>query len=147
MNKSPFVRAPDIFALGLSGHPDGLVIAPFESVWGVTDEMLCTFRGVLIGRAMKDKPLVISLAPTLDRRRTYDWPSGLDFLERVLALPSEVDSWWLRCERDADQELPHQVTDMRQLRSLMSQVVDVCCSGVGLLPTFVANSPSPGAAV
>ncbi len=147
MNQSPYVRSPDRFLLGLSRRPAGLVIAPFESDWGTTDEMLCTFRGVLIGRAVKGDPLVISLTPALDRQRAYDWPSGQAFLEAVLALLFEVDDWWVRCERDSDQEVPHQATGMQQLRSLMAQVVDICCTGIGELPTFVSTPPSPGTAV
>ena len=147
MNKSPFARGPDCFVLGLSRSPDGLVIAPFESAWGMTEEMLCTFRGVLVGRLVKDQPLVISLTPALDPQRAYDWPSGQAFLEGVLVLLSDTGGWWVRCERDADQEEPRRVTDMQQLRALMAQVVDICSTGIGVLPTFVATPPSPEKAV
>jgi hypothetical protein len=147
MNNSPFVRGPDSFALGLSRPPGGLTIAPFESAWGMTEEMLCTFRGVLIGTLVKDQPLVISLTPALDRQRAYDWPSGQAFLNGMLALLSDTSGWWVRCERDVDQEVPCQVTDMHQLRALMAQVVDICCTGIGVLPTFVATPPFPERAV
>ena len=141
MNASPFLRAPDIFALSLSQQPDGLVVAPFESSWGTTDEMLCVFRGVLIGRQVTQEPLVISLTPVLDPQRTYDWPSGEAFREGVLSLLSEVSGWSMSCERDADQEPPIRVTDMQQLRALMTQVVHACCTESGVLPTFIAMPP------
>ncbi|MCT8176348.1 hypothetical protein [Variovorax sp. CY25R-8] len=140
MTTSPFVRAPDHFTLSLDHHVEGLVTAPFESNWGTTDELLCKFEGILIGKSTDDEPLVISLAPTLDKRRTYAWPSGPAFLAATLALLAASHGWSLHCERDSDQAVPHQVTDMRSLESLMAQVVDVCCSGVGVVPTFVANA-------
>ena len=132
--------APDSFLLQLGGQGDGVVVAPFETDWGTSDERLCFFRGVLIGRVVEESPFLLSLTPALDPNRPYNWPSPTAFLDAVLMTISQADTWDIRCERDRDQTALQIVASLDALRSVMGAAVTCCSTGVGVIPSFSANS-------
>jgi hypothetical protein len=140
MASSPFAKGPDSFLLQLSGHGDDVVVAPFETDWGATDEKLCFVRGVLIGRVIEESPLLLSLAPAIDPHRPHDWPSPTAFLDAVLMTISQADTWDIRCERDRDQTALQTVASFDALKTVLGAAVTGCSTGVGVIPSFSANS-------
>lgn len=82
--------------------------------------------------AVKDDPLVISLAPSLDRQRAYEWPLGQAFLEAVLALLFEMMTVGALRERGGPRSAPS-VNGGVITSVLMAQDVDICCTGTSVL--------------
>lgn len=106
-----FSQEPDVFFLALPENINSISILPFESEWGITDELLCYYKNTLIGivvtKASQPNFLgrntkFINLLPKLDRKRKYEFPSVFEFLNAIKHLLSEVPIWYLRCEYDCD---------------------------------------------
>lgn len=107
-----FSYQPDVFWLALPENPQNISITPFESEWGVTDELLCYHQNTLIGLVatkiaqpyfLGQKTTFISLLPKLDRKRNYVFPTVLEFQSAIANLLTESPIWNLRCEYDCDQ--------------------------------------------
>ena len=113
--------------------------------WGVTDEILCCSRGILIGRLVTNTPpqdgrLVVVLLPRLDSRRHYDWPSVEDFWQTLLAIILSVPGALLHCERDTDQEPVPRIREEAVLVEFMRNVAAFCVDGAVACPTFSYES-------
>ncbi|MGD9634634.1 MAG: hypothetical protein AB7G28_05070 [Pirellulales bacterium] len=135
----PFVRSPDAFFLCFDELPPEIKTAAFESPWGITDEVLCTFNETLIGKIARNRNTAIVLLPNLDRMRNYSWPSAHEFLEALWTLLLSSRGWYIHCERDCDQEPVAEIRDMVSLRELLKQLIDVCSKGEVAIPTFRAT--------
>jgi len=144
MSQCPFVKAPNTFFLTCQQVHGIVNIAPYESPWGMTDEMLCFVDGVLIGRQMENYPVIISLAPTLDRKRDYPWPTAIALLDALDVVLRKVQGWRLRCEQDCDQAPVEEIHSRSRLRLLLAQTVDTCTSDIGEIPNFAASDESCG---
>ena len=107
-----FSQEPDIFELALPENTKHVSIMPFDSEWGVTDELLCYYQNTLIGLVatkiaqpyfLGEKTIFIYLLPKLDRKRNYAFPTASEFLSAITNLLTESPIWNLRCEYDCDQ--------------------------------------------
>jgi hypothetical protein len=141
MREFPFQRRPDSFYLTVPKSDSRVDLRAFESPFGVTDEILCFFDGVLLGQlaigAVPDNLLFVNLATQLDPRRRYDWPSGEDFHRILIAIILTVPGAYLHCERDTDQEPLPRIENQDEVVEAVGRVVTYCLEGgVFPCPTF-----------
>ncbi|MES2824489.1 MAG: hypothetical protein V4732_12860 [Pseudomonadota bacterium] len=144
-----FLQSPDIFELAIPENMKGISILPFESEWGVTDELLCYYENTLIGLVatkiakpyyLGQKTLFIYLLPKTDRRRNYPRPSYSDFLSALTSLLNEGLVWDLHCEYDCEQypvvnieeNLPETIKELESALLYSAGNTQVC-------PTFCAK--------
>ena len=144
MKSSPYIRAPDSFWLRLSNASTSLEVTPFESMYGVTDENLCYYNGILLGLAASgaNNGLLIDLLPKLELQRSYPWPSDTQFQESLTSLLHQEQQWNLVCEKDCDQT---PVPEVHGLSLLLSKLAEACAYSKGeanACPTFAASSSS-----
>lgn len=107
-----FSQEPDIFELAVPEGMKGISIRPFETEWGVTDELLCYYENTLIGLVENKiaqpnflglKTMLVYLLPKADRNRAYALPTFSEFSKALNRLLSENAIWNLRCEYDCEQ--------------------------------------------
>jgi hypothetical protein len=121
----------------------------YQSQFGVTDEELCYFNGILIGIVIhkendslfsKETTIYISLLPKLNSSRSYDWPTLDEFKRALHSLLSGISTWQLRCEYDCDQ-YPVEIikNDVKKLLSEFDKVIDYCLGEGRECPNFVAD--------
>lgn len=142
MSTQPYIAAPDVFLLKLPVGTQGIAMQQFESVWGLTDETLCFYKGVLIG--LKHPPTseqheFISLLPKLSMQRAYPWPSAEVFSNALFACLHTALAWELRCEQDADQVLLSPLTDPTAIRSGIKAALAYSKGEQATCPTFIAQ--------
>ncbi|WP_338846318.1 hypothetical protein V8J88_21480 [Massilia sp. W12] len=149
MNSSPFLLSPDAFLLAVPELSTLLTYSPYESAWGVTDEVLCYFNCVLLGQEVSATGWEsylgvptrwIQLLPKLDHHREFAWPS-LDSFENTLLIYLQKESTWaIRCEKDCDQvKIESVVNNFPRTKSLIGEVVVYCTGGGHECPTFQAQ--------
>jgi hypothetical protein len=145
MSGNPFARSPDAFFLRLDGTPSEFRVVAFDSPWGTTDEHLAYYKGTLIGRLVQQSPTTVVLVPKLDRHRAYPWPTVEEFRTAFWGLLVETSGWYIRCERDCDQEPISDVRDMSSLHKQLVATLHVCATGEGVVPAFAASARASGA--
>lgn len=145
MKPAPYVRAPDSFWLRLPQSSKSVAITPFESAFGTTDENLCYYEGVLIGLAAASDlttGFLVSLLPTLDRQRSYPWPSDMLFQQSVASLLRQAQDWTLVCEQDCDQVPLAEVRGFADLLIKLSEASAYSKGEANGCPSFTASSRS-----
>lgn len=139
MIEPTFERGPDSFWLKLPAGSETVAVRPHSTPFGETDEFLCYFEQVLIGKLSQadgTSTIEIDLLPVLDRSRTYDWPTIDSFVQALLRLLREIPEAALTCERDTDQEDVERLDDDGQLRDALDRVVQYCDGRSAECPTF-----------
>lgn len=139
MSEKPYIYAPDSFWLRLFETPVGLEVRAFESAFGTTDELLCYYRGILIGNMIHQKRgngLLINLLPKLDPNRKYTWPSTEAFEQALGDLLRDTHSWNLVCERDCDQQPVPELSKLSSDQNELSLVYAYCKGTSSSCPTF-----------
>lgn len=136
MPNSSLVRAPDIFCIQLPAEAEGVRLAAFESAWGVTDEILCYWQGILIGELVQGRrERFVNLLPKLDARRGYAWPTvdafALSLQDLLRQIPAAI---W--CEWDADQGPVESIDRLDDLIDRIRSVVAYCEGSRGSCPSF-----------
>jgi hypothetical protein len=117
---SPFGYAPDVLLMELPKGSMRLKIQAFESPWGVTDEQLCYWDGVLIGQVVHNAEVRFAkLLPKLDRCRSYPWPSAERFEAAVIDIFNHFPDLEIRCERDCDQYPVEYIDKLDELFNLL----------------------------
>ena len=145
MKAFPFARGPDTFCLVLPDACPDVVVHPFVSPWGETDEMLCLSNGVLLGLAVQSREgahFVVSLAPCLDRRRPYPWAEPAEFSSALISLVGNIPEAIIRCERDTGQSPLEQLPDEEALSARLRTVLQYCVGRAGECPSFVYEKSS-----
>lgn len=133
----PFCRSPDVLLLELPTSSNRLTLAPFETVWGKTDEILCYWDGVLFG-AMTDGRYgrFAKLLPTLDRQRDYPWPPLQTWIDACGSIFQEFPNLEVWCERDCDQYVVDGVTSVKDLLLYFGCVISFSTGASGDCPSF-----------
>jgi hypothetical protein len=139
MNSLEYARAPDSFWATLPSKAVGVTFAPFETSFGPTDEELCFYRSVLIGRTASEDlqgSVTIRLTPTLDPTRQYPWPALdelLNALEELLRADVLVG---LGCEADIDQAPVMAIKDAASAARLLGEALEFCAGTRAACPSF-----------
>lgn len=140
MSFASFEHRPDVFLLVLPEEFGGIDVKPFVSPWGETDELLCIFKGTLIGRHFRDSRLpgtsVIHLLPTLAPKRNYPYPSAPAFVQALVRLLQSAPQVQLLCERDAEQETVTPLTVVDDVEVAVERVIAFCEGESLVCPTF-----------
>ena len=145
MTPAPYVRAPDSFWLRLPYASHAVVVAPFESPYGLTDESLCYYGGVLVGLAVANDlttGLLIDLLPKLERQRSYPWPTDMLFQQTLASLLRRTQGWTLVCEHDSDQVPLVEIQTFSQVLISLSEASAYSKGEANACPTFKASSQS-----
>lgn len=151
----PFAVAPDAFTLELPKDTQDLTFDFFEMPWGLTDEHLCYYRGLLIGRVhVKSRPsqprcadgrVVIALLPQLERTRGYSWPSAQTFANAMVDLLHNTQIWVLHCEYDADQHPLERIQDnIPRTLERLHQTLAYCAAESSACPSFSSTVSDNG---
>ena len=148
MRAPPYCNEPDVFELALPRSARNLQIAPFESEWGQTDELLCYYNKTLIGLLapqVSDPNFLgadtnfIFLLPKLDTQRSYVWPERVEYENALSQLLSSQKVWHLRCEHDCDQSpIERLCTGQERLKNALHQAHSYCAGEPVLCPSFEA---------
>jgi len=145
MTKFPFVASPDSFFLEAPARMVGMLVHPFETQWGITNENLCYYHGTLIGMIVSGRSnrlgvrdrTQISLLPKLDRQREYDWPSIQTFKFKVTECLTNAEHWLLWCERDSDQYPVTQIkNDLAATIVMLGAALSYCAGETLECPSF-----------
>lgn len=146
MNSSPFLLSPDAFLLAVPELSNQLTYSPYESAWGVTDEVLCYCNGVLLGQKVSTTDWEnylgvptrwIQLLPKLDHHRELALPSLDSFENALLSYLQKENAWAIRCEKDCDQvKLENIVDDFSRTKDLIGKVLIYCTGGSHECPSF-----------
>jgi len=138
----PFRYRPDVLFMELPKASESLKIQAFESQWGITDEILCYWNGVLFGQITRDNDRRFAkLLPTLDRLRNYTWPSVDAYASVMAAIMIEFPNLEVRCERDCDQCPVEPISTIDELLEKLRQVQEFCLEGRIECPSFSYRSP------
>lgn len=132
MSAKPYVQAPDSFWLQVRETPPGLEVRPFESLVGVTDELLCYYQGALVGLVQprsKGEGLLVNLLPKLDAKREYSWPSAEKFERSLANLLKDARLWNLVCEQDCEQRSVPELRDLSAILEELASVYSYCKGG------------------
>ncbi|WP_353325037.1 hypothetical protein [Chitiniphilus shinanonensis] len=146
---APFLNSPDVFHLAVPAQSNLLTYSLFESAWGVTDEMLCHFKGILLGEKVRvagwenylgGPTHWIQLLPKLDRYRDFDWPTLDSYKGALLSYFQEESTWAIWCERDCDQIGIEKIyNDFFRAECLVDAALAYCVGGNLECPTFIAQ--------
>lgn len=142
----PFVAAPDVFELTISTNLKNIKLEYFESVWGVTDELLCFYGNVLLGQVFTNfkvsdgKAIMLRLLPNLKPERNYPWANRQEFSEGLIQLLSKTIPWILHCEYDADQRPVQQIENNLSMTILeLEKTLEYCAGESFDCPSFKAT--------
>lgn len=73
----PFRYRPDVIFIELPEYSAHLELLAFECPWGITDEILCYWDGILFGQTTRgDDVKFAKLLSTLDRLRHFPCPTA-----------------------------------------------------------------------
>jgi hypothetical protein len=149
MKSSIFTHAPDLLYLAIPIGLPSVQFSYFETDWGVTDEMLCYYNGVLIGQLIEhiaSHPHLgvdtqsINMLPKLDRHRNYSWPSVSEYQKTIESLLSTNSFWNLYCEYDCEQNsVMHIENNLAKSLEMLQQVLLYCIGEGGECPSFHAS--------
>jgi hypothetical protein len=124
-----FIELPD--------NSPRLRVQAFESPWGITDEILCYWDGILFGQlTSKDKSRFAKLLPTLDGLRNYPWPNVDDYASSIINILTQFPDLEVWCERDCDQYPVMSVDTVDELLEQLQQVQEFCLRGQLECPSF-----------
>jgi hypothetical protein len=149
MNRYPFITSPDVLYLAIPAKVDGISFEFFESEFGITDEQLCYYEGVLIGQIapnccdrnhLGEDAVFIYLLPKLDPKRNYIWPTRVTFIEALRRLLAKSISWSLHCEYDCDQRPVQEINqNMPQTISELEKALIFSAGEENECPSFVSR--------
>ncbi|MTV39142.1 hypothetical protein [Duganella radicis] len=133
----PYQRAPDAFFMALPQESAFLQIKGFETPWGMSDEQLCYWNGVLFGQSVQGSAgRFVKLLPVLDRQRDYPWPSAETFKATILGILDQFPDLEVWCERDCDQYPIMSLNSLAELERNLELVFSFCENGRGECPSF-----------
>ena len=133
----PFRYRPDVMLIELPEYSAHLKLRPFESSWGLTDEILCYWDDVLFGQVTHgDKVRFAKLLPTLDRLRHFPWPSADTYASTIAKILTQFQDLEVWCERDRDQYALSPVNTVDALFGQLQLVQEFCLEGRIECPSF-----------
>lgn len=142
----PFHTSPQVFELTIPGNLENLKFEYFESDYGLTDELLCYFNNILIGRVLADARILVSnsrslyLLPALEQTRKYSWSNRQEFTQALVKLLSQPISWILHCEFDVDQRPVQKIeNDLSTTILELEKALEYCARESFDCPSFIAS--------
>ncbi len=79
---------------------------------------------------------MVNLAPRLDPRRNYDWPSGEELCQKLIVIAQSIPNAYLHCEHDTDQEPLIKMSDKNKAATAVRDAVSYCLRAEVACPTF-----------
>lgn len=133
----PYQYAPDVLFMALPEASELLQIKYFETPWGISDQQLCYWNGVLFGQMVQSNPgKLAKLLPVLDRQCDYPWPSAETFKATVFDILDKFPDLDVWCERDCDQCQITILTSLTALHRNLELVFSYCENGCDEFPSF-----------